>query len=46
MTWYAFPISETEYGIFDSFESEDCRQVHLNDELPTALGEVVGALCG
>lgn len=24
-TWYAFQISETEYGIFDSFETEDSR---------------------
>jgi quinol monooxygenase YgiN len=40
VTWYAFQISETEYGIFDSFESEDGRQAHLNGEIPTALGQV------
>jgi quinol monooxygenase YgiN len=39
-TWYAFKISETEYGIFDSFETEDARQAHLNGEIPTALGQV------
>jgi quinol monooxygenase YgiN len=40
VTWYAFKISETEYGIFDSFETEDARQAHLNGEIPTALGQV------
>jgi quinol monooxygenase YgiN len=40
VTWYAFKISDTEYGIFDSFETEEARQVHLNGEIPTALGQV------
>jgi quinol monooxygenase YgiN len=40
VTWYAFKISETEYGIFDSFETEDGRQAHLNGEIPAALGRV------
>ena len=40
VTWYAFKMSETEYGIFDSFETEDGRQAHLNGEIPTALGQV------
>jgi quinol monooxygenase YgiN len=40
VTWYAFKISETEYGIFDSFETEDARQAHLNGDIPTALGQV------
>jgi hypothetical protein len=44
VTWYAFKISETEYGIFDSFETEDGRQAHLNGEIPTALGQVSGQL--
>ncbi|HEY1762315.1 MAG TPA: antibiotic biosynthesis monooxygenase [Acidimicrobiales bacterium] len=44
VTWYAFKISETEYGIFDSFETEDAREVHLNGEIPTALGQVAGEL--
>lgn len=25
MTWYAFKISETRYGIFDTFETDDAR---------------------
>ncbi len=40
VTWYAFKLSDTQYGIFDSFESEDGRQAHLNGEIPTALGKV------
>ena|ERR1700678_4468406 len=40
ITWYAFKISNTEYGIFDSFETEDARQAHLNGEIPSALGQV------
>src|SRR5271170_7942542 len=44
VTWYAFKISETEYGIFDSFETEDGRQAHLSGEIPTALGQVAAEL--
>jgi quinol monooxygenase YgiN len=40
VTWYAFKISDTEYGIFDSFETGDARQAHLNGEIPSALGQV------
>jgi hypothetical protein len=40
VTWYAFKLSDTEYGIFDSFETEDGRQAHLKGEIPTALGQV------
>jgi quinol monooxygenase YgiN len=38
VTWYAFRISDTEYGIFDSFETEEARQAHLDGQIPTALG--------
>lgn len=44
VTWYAFKISETEYGIFDSFETEDARQTHISGEIPTALGQVASEL--
>jgi quinol monooxygenase YgiN len=44
VTWYAFKISDTEYGIFDSFETEDARQAHLSGEIPTALGQVASDL--
>ena len=40
VTWYAFKIDETTYGIFDTFESEDARQAHLNGEIPNALAQV------
>ncbi len=40
MTWYAFKISDTSYGIFDTFESEDARHAHLNGEIPRALVQV------
>jgi quinol monooxygenase YgiN len=44
VTWYAFKISDTKYGIFDSFETEDARQTHLSGEIPTALGQVASDL--
>ena len=40
VTWYAFKLSDTTYGIFDTFENEDGRQAHLNGEIPAALGKV------
>jgi len=40
VTWYAFKISDTSYGIFDTFETEDGRQAHINGEIPRALAEV------
>jgi quinol monooxygenase YgiN len=40
VTWYAFKISDTTYGIFDTFESEEGRQAHLSGEIPTALSQV------
>ncbi len=40
VTWYAFKISDTSYGIFDTFESEEARHAHLNGEIPRALVQV------
>src|ERR1700691_3484530 len=40
VTWYAFKISESEFGIFDTFETEDARQDHLHGEIPRALALV------
>lgn len=40
VTWYAFQASDTTYGIFDTFETEDGRQAHLNGEIPKALASV------
>ncbi len=40
VTWYAFKISDTSYGIFDTFETDDARQAHLGGQIPAALGQV------
>jgi quinol monooxygenase YgiN len=40
VTWYAFRIDETTYGIFDTFENEEARQDHVNGEIPAALQKV------
>ncbi|HLX19547.1 MAG TPA: antibiotic biosynthesis monooxygenase, partial [Gaiellaceae bacterium] len=44
VTWYAFKVGDTSYGIFDTFESEEARQAHLNGEIPKALGQVAADL--
>jgi quinol monooxygenase YgiN len=44
VTWYAFKLSETTYGIFDTFDDEAGRQAHLNGEIPAALGTVADDL--
>jgi quinol monooxygenase YgiN len=40
VTWYAFKLSDTHYGIFDTFETDDARQAHLNGQIPQALAQV------
>ena len=42
--WYAFRISETRFGIFDTFDTEEGRQAHLNGEIPAALSQVADDL--
>jgi len=44
VTWYAFKIGDTSYGIFDTFETEDARQYHLNGEIPRGLAQVAADL--
>jgi quinol monooxygenase YgiN len=44
VSWYAFKISDTSYGIFDTFETDSARQDHLNGEIPTALAKVAEEL--
>jgi quinol monooxygenase YgiN len=44
VTWYAFKISDTSYGILDTFETEDARAAHLGGQIPAALGQVAGDL--
>ena len=40
VTWYAFKLSETTYGIFDTFAGEDARQAHVGGQIPAALGQI------
>jgi quinol monooxygenase YgiN len=40
VNWYAFQISDTSYGIFDTFETDDARQAHMNGQISAALGQV------
>jgi hypothetical protein len=44
VTWYAFKVSDTTYGIFDTFATEDGRQAHLNGEIPVELHKVADDL--
>ena len=37
LTWYAFKIDESTFGIFDTFENEAGREAHLNGEIAKAL---------
>jgi muconolactone D-isomerase len=38
VTWYAFKLSDTTYGIFDTFASEDDRNAHLAGGIPRSSG--------
>ena len=33
VSWYAFQADDVTYGIFDTFETDDGRQAHLNGEI-------------
>jgi quinol monooxygenase YgiN len=44
VTWYAFRISDTTYGIFDTFEDEAGRDAHVDGEIPKALAQVAPEL--
>ena len=44
VTWYAFKISDSTYGIFDTFDDEAGRQAHLTGQIPAALGQVAADL--
>jgi len=43
VTWYAFKISDTSYGIFDTFATGDARAAHINGQIPAALGYALPA---
>ena len=40
VTWYAFKIEDTSYGIFDTFAADDARIAHINGPIPAALAKV------
>jgi quinol monooxygenase YgiN len=44
VTWYAFQVDGTHFGIFDTFETEDARTAHLDGPIPRALGQVASDL--
>ncbi|MBC8043004.1 MAG: antibiotic biosynthesis monooxygenase [Rhizobacter sp.] len=37
LTWYAFQIDHSTFGIFDTFEAEEGREAHLAGEIAKAL---------
>lgn len=37
VTWYAYQINASTFGIFDTFETEDARNAHLNGPIAAAL---------
>ena len=37
VTWYAWQIGESTFGIFDTFEAEEGRDAHLNGPIAAAL---------
>jgi quinol monooxygenase YgiN len=40
VSWYAFKLSDTTYGIFDSFADEEGREAHFNGAIAVALSQV------
>jgi quinol monooxygenase YgiN len=44
VSWYAFKIDETHYGIFDTFESESARTAHMLGQIPAGLAAVATEL--
>jgi quinol monooxygenase YgiN len=37
ITWYAFAEDDHTYGIFDTFETEEARQAHLDGQIAKTL---------
>ena len=37
ITWYAFRINKSTFGIYDTFQNEDGRKAHLNGKIAQAL---------
>lgn len=43
-SWYAFRITATSFGIYDTFHDDDARQTHLSGPLARALEGIAGEL--
>ena len=43
-SWYAYRITETEFGIFDTFYDENGRGAHLSGEVAKALETIADDL--
>ena len=37
VTWYAIKMSDSRFGIFDTFEADEGRDAHLNGKVAEAL---------
>jgi quinol monooxygenase YgiN len=37
VSWFAFRVGESKFGIFDTFSDESGRKAHLNGEIAKAL---------
>ena len=37
VTWYAFQESDSSYGIFDTFDTDEARQAHVDGPIAKAL---------
>ena len=39
VTWYAYRLDETTFGVFDTFADEAGRSSHLQGQIAAALGD-------
>jgi quinol monooxygenase YgiN len=44
LSWFAFRIGASKFGIFDTFANEDGRNAHLNGQIAKALAAKAGEL--
>src|ERR1700761_3853245 len=44
LSWFAFRIGASKFGIFDTFANEDGRNAHLNGQIAKALVAKAGEL--
>lgn len=40
LTWYAFRVTDTTFGIYDTFHEDGAREEHLSGDLAEALSGV------